>query len=174
MGFRRKLDIFRGYITSAKDTIDNIQRINDKSEGFSDIVSTQIAFSMAGLLYLRVSENIGDPHFDEGPMRKDKFILGDRSDWDPIFEKANKNNAGMHGVIMVTTKGDSSNHHLRFQVWTDNCYHKVEDTCKSRAGSYIEVFRGSIDSPTVMNGRVREGETEFFGFRDGISQPALR
>jgi hypothetical protein len=48
----------------------------------------------------------------------------------------------------------------------------VEETCKTQSD---EIISDSIeDNPVVMDGRVREGETEFFGFRDGISQPALR
>jgi hypothetical protein len=38
-------------------------------------------------------------------MRREKKILGDMSDWDPVFEKANEDK-GPHGVILVTTKGD--------------------------------------------------------------------
>ena len=105
-------------MTSAEDTIDNIRKIHDKSEDSKNIVSTQIAFSKAGLKVLGMHKPIGDPHFDEGPMRKEKDILGDMSDWDPVFDNAIKN-AGVHGVILVTTKGDSDND-LRFQVWTDN------------------------------------------------------
>jgi deferrochelatase/peroxidase EfeB len=54
----------------------------------------------------------------------------------------------------------------------------VEDTIKIQSEEIIKLFNDSIDSIEeefeVMDGRVREGETEFFGFRDGISQPALR
>lgn len=73
--------------------------------------------------------------------------------------------------MAVTTKGDSNNN-LRLQVWTNNWHLTVEETCKTQSD---EIISDSIeDNPVVMDGRVREGETEFFGFRDGISQPALR
>lgn len=114
---------------------------------------------------------IGDPHFDQGPMRNEKHILGDRSDWDPVFDNKNK---GVHGVILVTTKGESNNK-LRLQVRTDNWHLTEESTCKTKSNEIISLFSNSIEkNPVVMDGRVREGETEFFGFRDGISQPALR
>jgi deferrochelatase/peroxidase EfeB len=51
----------------------------------------------------------------------------------------------------------------------------VEDTCKTNCDEIINLFNDSIEkNPVVMDGRVREGESEFFGFRDGISQPALQ
>jgi len=51
----------------------------------------------------------------------------------------------------------------------------VEDTCKTQTEEIIDMFRDSIEgNPIVMDGHVREGETEFFGYRDGISQPALK
>jgi Dyp-type peroxidase family len=152
--FKRRLAIFHPRITSAKVAIDNIQKIHDKSEQSKDIVSTQIAFSKAGLIVLGNNKDFGDPHFDRGPMRREKKILGDMSDWDPVFEKANEDE-GPHGVILVTTK--------------------VEDTIKIQSEEIIKLFNDSIEEEfEVMDGRVREGETEFFGFRDGISQPALR
>jgi hypothetical protein len=51
-------------------------------------------------------------------MRKEKKILGDMSEWDTVFERANEDE-GPHGVILITTKGES-NINLQFQVWTDN------------------------------------------------------
>ena len=51
----------------------------------------------------------------------------------------------------------------------------MESTCKTEADEIIKLFGDSIEeNPVVMEGRVRDGETEFFGYRDGISQPALR
>jgi deferrochelatase/peroxidase EfeB len=51
----------------------------------------------------------------------------------------------------------------------------VEETIKIQSEEIIKLFDDSIEEEfEVMDGRVREGETEFFGFRDGISQPALR
>lgn len=78
-------------MTSAEDTIDNIRKIHDKSEDSENIVSTQIAFSKAGLEALDMYDAIGDPHFDQGSMRNEKYILGDRCDWDPVFDDAVKN-----------------------------------------------------------------------------------
>jgi deferrochelatase/peroxidase EfeB len=51
----------------------------------------------------------------------------------------------------------------------------VEETCEIKSEEIIKLFDDTIEEDfKVMDGRVREGETEFFGFRDGISQPALR
>ena len=61
-----------------------------------------------------MNDPIGDPHFDKGPMRIEKETLGDRSDWDPVFEAAIRDE-GVHGVILVTAKGDPNNN-FQFQV----------------------------------------------------------
>ncbi len=49
-----------------------------------------------------------------------------------------------------------------------------QDACKKRADEIQNLFRGSIGNSFVtMEGRVRPDEREFFGWKDGISQPAL-
>ena len=45
--------------------------------------------------------HIGDPHFDQGSMRKEKDLLGDLVEYDPDF-----NEGKIHGVILVTAKGE--------------------------------------------------------------------
>lgn len=56
-------------------------------------------------MYLGVTADVGDPHFDGGSMRREKFILGDRGIWDDVFERANTPSNGVHGVMLVTAKG---------------------------------------------------------------------
>ena len=100
--FRKHLGTYRPRITSAEQTIKNIKNISNKVAGSEDVVSTEIGFSRAGLTYLGVRDNIGDPHFDQGSMRKEKDILGDLADYDRVF-----NEEKIHGVILVTAKSDS-------------------------------------------------------------------
>lgn len=48
-------------------------------------------------------------------------------------------------------------------------------TCDNEGDSIRKIFSGSIKDAgtTTMDGRVRAGDGEHFGWRDGISQPAL-
>jgi len=50
---------------------------------------------------------------------------------------------------------------------------KLQDTCKSEMNEVRELFKNSIEVLANWEGRVRPGEAEHFGWRDGISQPAL-
>ena len=99
--FRIDLGIYHPRITSAAQTIQTIKNISNKVAGSEDVVSTEIGFSRAGLTYLHVRDHIGDPHFDQGSMRKEKDLLGDLVEYDPVF-----NEGKIHGVILVTAKGE--------------------------------------------------------------------
>jgi hypothetical protein len=83
--------------------MDNIETIDKNPQSGLDIVSSQIAFSRAGLGFLEKRERLGDPHFDNGPMRNEKDILGDMATWDPVFDKGT-----VHGVILVTAGSECS------------------------------------------------------------------
>jgi hypothetical protein len=99
--FRKDLGSYCPRITSAAQTIQNIKNISNKVAGSDDVVSTEIGFSRAGLRYLGERDNIGDPHFDQGPMKNEKDILGDLADYDRVF-----NEGKVHGVILVTAKSE--------------------------------------------------------------------
>jgi hypothetical protein len=96
--FLKNLDTYRPHVTTAKQTVDNIKKIADRTAGQPlDIVSTGIAFSKQGLDFLGHKDRLQDAHFDNGPMIKEKPKLGDTGKWDDVF-----NNGKVHGVILVT------------------------------------------------------------------------
>ncbi|KAH7908198.1 hypothetical protein BJ138DRAFT_390834 [Hygrophoropsis aurantiaca] len=150
--------LFRSYKpTSTHDATQNLREIfRAKSDDREvDIPMTQIAFSRLGLNALGVNEPTGDPRFDRGPMLQDKYILGDRSDWDPLF-----NDANTHGLITVCAKGKET-------------FGKAKD-------DIIRLFQPSIRDlkpSDIVEGNVRPGENkgkEHFGYLDSLSQPSLR
>jgi len=49
----------------------------------------------------------------------------------------------------------------------------VKDSCKAKMDEVRQLFKNSIEVLANWEGRVRSGEAEHFGWRDGISQPAL-
>ena len=49
-----------------------------------------------------------------------------------------------------------------------------QDTCKTKMDDVQTIFKNSISVVTTYEGRVRSGDGEHFGWRDGISQPALK
>ncbi|VDC00498.1 unnamed protein product [Peniophora sp. CBMAI 1063] len=128
----------------------------------------QIAFSRMGLYRLGVKGDIGDTRFDTYAMRDNKIFLDDQSDWDEIFDKChpdpvngsvNDDEGALHGVITVAASDDLT------------CT-EATDAVKRRFGSSIEIGDGG-----VVRGRARPRENnghEHFGYKDGISQPALR
>ena len=96
--FKKDLDTYRPYVTTSKQTVDNIKKIADRQGGEElDIVSTGIAFSKVGLKFMGVTYRLGDKHFDNGPMIKEKSQLGDTGKWDDVF-----NDGKVHGAILVT------------------------------------------------------------------------
>ncbi|KIK52441.1 hypothetical protein GYMLUDRAFT_233483 [Collybiopsis luxurians FD-317 M1] len=129
--------------------------------------SYQIAFSRMGMDYLGVRDETGDVRFDHRAMRDDKDMLGDQMQWDPEFNKkdfdpvhgsANKDDGtALHGVITVAAGDD--------------------ETCDEYTKETIALFGESIKVVIVLEGRARPGDNaghEHFGYKDGISQPALR
>lgn len=95
--FRKDLDTYLPRVTSAQQTIDNIQTIHDNPGGGLDLVSTQIALSRAGLKALKVNSRLGDEHFDQGSLKDEKSILGDMAEYDAVFK-----NGTVHCVILLT------------------------------------------------------------------------
>jgi deferrochelatase/peroxidase EfeB len=115
-----------------------------------------------------VRDNIGDPHFDQGSMRNEKDLLGDLADYDRVF-----NEKKIHGVILVTAKSEQTPlGDFTFQL--TNCMHSIEqDICLAEANIIGKIFSSSVKIEETIEGRVRSDQTEHFGFKDGISQPAL-
>ncbi|KIK52446.1 hypothetical protein GYMLUDRAFT_208034 [Collybiopsis luxurians FD-317 M1] len=108
--------------------------------------SYRIAFSRMGMDYLDVRDETGDARFGHRAMRDDKDMLGDQMQWDPEFNK--KDFDPVHGSA---NKDDGTALHALF-------------------GTSIKVV-------IVLGGRARPGDNaghEHFGYKDGISQPALR
>ncbi|KAH7912670.1 hypothetical protein BJ138DRAFT_749872 [Hygrophoropsis aurantiaca] len=143
--------------TTTYDVTQNLRSIyTAKAAGREvDIPMTQIAFSRVGINTLGEKGRTGDPRFDKGSMREDKYILGDRSDWDDVFEKG-----GTHGVIMVCAKGQAT-------------YSQGKQAIINQFKSSIKVLKTS----DIIEGNVRPGVNkgkEHFGYQDSLSQPALR
>lgn len=47
-------------------------------------------------------------------------------------------------------------------------------TCLAEANAIGNIFNRSMKIEETIEGRVRSNQTEHFGFKDGISQPALK
>ncbi len=105
--FKRDLASYIPHVTSARETYKNINHIHDKAPGPDggehDHISSLIAFSRLGLNKISVKAAIRDKFFDEGPMKNKASLLGDRAQWDSVFDKAN-----IDGVIVVTAKSEST------------------------------------------------------------------
>ncbi|KAG8687908.1 hypothetical protein FRC11_006397 [Ceratobasidium sp. 423] len=128
----------------------------------------QIAFSKTGLLVLGEQGDIGDVRFDQRCMRDDHDFLGDQRTWDSPFDKKDYNEKdgsarnvespyALHGVFVIAGGDDNE--------------------CSEIAGSLESIFSGAVEirNDDRVKGRVRpDRHLEHFGFRDGISQPAIR
>jgi len=105
--FKRDLASYLPQVTSTRETYKNINHIHDKAPGPDggehDHLSSLIAFSRLGLNKIGIQAAIRDKYFDEGSMKDKAFRLGDRAQWDTVFDKAN-----IHGVILVTARSEST------------------------------------------------------------------
>ncbi|KAG8965814.1 hypothetical protein FRC05_002995 [Tulasnella sp. 425] len=121
------------------------------------LAQVQIALSREGLNKLGVWDKIGDVYFDDGPMRKHKKWLGDGLDWDEVFDRGGR--GGVHGCFIVSAED--------------------RNACINKSKSIRDQFRQSTnyDNHVVIEGRERPHPyqtKEHFGYRDGISEPAIR
>ncbi|CAE6441402.1 unnamed protein product [Rhizoctonia solani] len=128
----------------------------------------QIAFSKTGLLVLGIQDGIADARFDQRCMRDDRVFLGDQGKWDDLFDKPGYNEKdgsahdvnnprALHGVFVIAGDDDKE--------------------CADITEKLKGIFKSSIEIPEngIVQGHVRpERHLEHFGFRDGISQPAIR
>lgn len=59
------------------------------------------------------------------------------------------------------------------KIVVDTLYLTEKETVESESVNIRNIFSRSVrdNDITTMDGRVREGDGEFFGWRDGISQP---
>lgn len=146
--FWKDLDTYRPRTTSSAETARRIGMISENSSSVA-FVSHGLAFSKAGLRTLGIMDDLQDPHFDAGSMRQEKDILGDKSTWNKVFDDAN-----VHGVFVITAK--------------------TAIECQEEEGTVRSIFGASVSTFTSLDGRVRPGDGEHFGWRDGISQPAIK
>ena len=67
-------------------------------------------------------------------------------------------------------------HFLSHSFYLDEIHYNSIDqnTCLEAANSIAKIFNGSVKIEETIEGRVRSNQTEHFGFKDGISQPALK
>lgn len=166
--FREHLGKYAPRITSSSQTVKNIHHIHEKGGKHTDIVSSAIAFAKAGLNKLGLKEDLRDPHFDKGSQLLERDALGDKGVYDPVFST----NGNTHGIIVATTRGRDPHYHSRFHLLIGLL--RIErDTCEKEMNEIKDIFKGSIDVVELFEGRVREDEREHFGWKDGISQPAL-
>ncbi|KAG5634740.1 hypothetical protein H0H81_000944 [Sphagnurus paluster] len=114
-----------------------------------DTSLSQIAFSRAGLNFLGVKELTKDTNFDKGPMKLDRQSLGDNASWEKVFEDGSS-----HGVFTIAANSTLN--------------------CQKKALEIENAFKSSIIILHRENGQVLPNHVEHFGFRDGISQPAIK
>ncbi|KAK7463479.1 hypothetical protein VKT23_006828 [Stygiomarasmius scandens] len=148
--FQKDLDTYAPKITSSAQTVKDLDEIDKKGGATLDIVSSGIAFTKAGLKTIGIKNKLGDAHFDQGSLFNEKKKLGDQGQYDSVFDGDGNN----HGVILLTAG--------------------KKDTCKTKMDEIQTIFKNSINVVTTYEGRVRTGDGEHFGWRDGISQPALK
>ncbi|CAE6500184.1 unnamed protein product [Rhizoctonia solani] len=178
-GFKAGLSNPRFNPTSSEDVKKNLLKIAkaraDANLAGEDVkrvplLQYQIAFSKTGLLVLGLQDDTGDERFDKYCMRDNRVFLGDQQNWDRLFDKPDynetdgsahdiKNPRALHGAFVIA--GD-----------TDKDCDEVTDLLKAIFGSSMEIpEQGAVD------GHVRPDKhrhDEHFGYRDGISQPAIR
>ncbi|TFY79001.1 dyp-type peroxidase [Hericium alpestre] len=142
--------------TTSQDVLRNLREIalskRDAGGRHVDIIQHQIALSRSGLNKLDQTEATLDTHFDNGPMIKEKPILGDGRDWDPIF------NDGKADGVFIVAAGDARD-------------------CDKASDNLIAVFGAGLTGVVIVKGNLRPGKYkghEHFGYEDGASQPALR
>ena len=174
--FRKDLDTFAPIITSSTQTAQDLEKIHTQEKEDLDIVSLGIAFSKAGLKKLNVLDKLGDPHFDQGSLVMEKKQIGDLEEYDTVFAS----NGNTHGVILVTAGGKLDFVDFRPQT-AKMSFHLLilfsieQDTCKTKT-EYVTgtIFKNSIKVVTFYEGRCLKDDREHFGWRDNISQPALK
>lgn len=155
--------------TTAAEVVEHLKAICKEKLGNNQklpIIFQQIAFTRAGLNLLGLTEKTGDGRFDVFCMRDNKTMLGDRMQWDKVFDKpgfdpihgtANVDRGALHGVVVIAACDPE----------------KVQEGVKAAS----ELFSETIDIREVIEGKTRPGEMdghEHFGYMDGISQPAMR
>lgn len=117
-----------------------------------------------------MKERIQDEHFDRGSMLLDRDALGDKEAWDEVFV------SGMiHGVLITAANCEynTGSHCSLDDLPSINSARTVRDKTTELI---LEDLKDSISSTTI-HGQARPGTFrghEHFGFKDGISQPALR
>ncbi|OCH91041.1 Dyp-type peroxidase, partial [Obba rivulosa] len=147
----------KAYIPSSSlDTTDKLTQISSAKQRGDRIplTQTQIAFSRAGLDVLGCTGKTQDTRFDTRPMLSDMEALGDGGPWYTPFKEGN-----LHGVFSVA----ASDH----------------DQCAIAMEGLEQNFRTSIftNDKMILEGHARPGVfkgREHFGYKDGVSQPALR
>ncbi|ESK95378.1 hypothetical protein Moror_3816 [Moniliophthora roreri MCA 2997] len=148
--FRKDLDTYAPRITSSAQTVKDLDTIDKQGGAGLDIVSSGIAFTKAGLKAMGIEDQLKEPHFDQGSLFNEKSQLGDMREYDCVFNGDGRND----GVILLTA-GE-------------------RDTCTTKMTEIRTIFESSVTVLTIYEGRVRPGDGEHFGWRDGISQPALK
>ncbi|CAE6439656.1 unnamed protein product [Rhizoctonia solani] len=159
-----------------KDTILQIAKVKDeakRAEKPADRVKLKqylIGFSRTGLYVLNIQGKTGDERFDKYCMRDNRVFLGDQGRWDKLFDKSNYNEKegsvhdienpdALHGVIAIATDNK------------EDCDEATEDVKKIFGESW------AIPDDGIVDGNVRPDPIrhhEHFGYKDGISQPAVR
>ncbi|KAG6809521.1 hypothetical protein H0H92_015934, partial [Tricholoma furcatifolium] len=147
--FRQALDTYHPRVTNSEKTKQDLRTIDARPGGNLNITSNAIGFNKAGLRRLDIRERLGDPHFDQGSLVKERDLLGDMAEYDKAFATDGAN----HGVFIICAG--------------------TQGHCLAEWDTIKNIFANSINEITNLEGHVRSGDGEFFGWRDGISQPAL-
>lgn len=132
-------------------------------------VQNQVAFTRLGMQKIGITEPTRDTIFDSGPMKKDRASLGDQGEWVKAFEDGT-----LHGVIMIAASSEWSLTLRSTRVSPTLARFKAMVLVKTKVEEIRQLFGPSISIVHEEIGNVLANRTEHFGYRDGISQPALR
>ncbi|KAF8485531.1 Dyp-type peroxidase [Gautieria morchelliformis] len=113
--------------------------------------AVNIAFTQPGLNLLGLKDNLGDPAFTDGQFQRAHQLGDNVPDWLPAFK------GDVHGVILIS--GDS------------------EASMLATEAKLLLLLGPTITQVFKVNGVVRPGTEhghEHFGYKDGISSPAVK
>ncbi|KAF8480542.1 Dyp-type peroxidase [Gautieria morchelliformis] len=149
---------FMALITSAADVQGFRQHISAQKAKYQGKIcpllphsAVNIAFTQSGLNLLGLTDNLGDPAFTAGQFQHAQQLGDNVPDWLPAFK------GDMHGIILIA--GD------------------CEASVLATEAKLLLLLGHTIKQVFKVNGVVRPGAEkghEHFGYRDGISSPAVK
>ncbi|PIL28565.1 hypothetical protein GSI_08606 [Ganoderma sinense ZZ0214-1] len=169
--FRKRLHLLIPFITNTTQAQDDRAKIaahkkaaveQGKNYEFLQLSGVNIAFSQFGLTKLGITDDMGDTAFTDG-QQKDSKNLGDAgapgADGEFVPNWIDAFKGQIHGVVLIS----------------GNCDLTVTATQATVLSIFNVGARITLHEVITLKGVVRpERGHEHFGFRDGISQPAVK